>query len=251
MSGKFTTTELDCADFIHSAAKPGAQFDGKERVGPAFSLPLMQQAQQKAWLALQAIQQALKPGISEAAAVLLGKEILQAHGAQRLWHPVIIRFGVNTTKTYDEPSDRSISLAEDDIVFIDIGPVFEGHEADVGATFVLGQDEEKQRCADAAALIFQQVRQRWLDLGLTGEALYQYAEQLCSALGYQLNLAIKGHRLSDFPHKLYQGGNLGDFSGQPRPGVWVLEIQLKHPSLPYGAFYEDVLLETDFEPAVC
>lgn len=249
MSGKLTTMDLSGQDFMNIAEKPGAQPDGKERVGPDFSLSLMQQAQQKAWLALRAIQQALKPGISESDAVLLGKEILQAHGAQRLWHPVIIRFGANTTKTYDEPSDRSISLAENDIVFIDIGPVFDGHEADVGATFVLGNDEEKQRCADAAALIFQQVRQRWLDLGLTGEALYQYAEQLCSALGYQLNLAIKGHRISDFPHKLYQGGNLGDFSGQPRPGVWVLEIQLKHPGLPFGAFYEDVLLETEVEPA--
>ncbi|WP_306518151.1 M24 family metallopeptidase [Rheinheimera sp.] len=233
----------------------GKTISGKEQVGAGFSLQLMQQAQQKAWQALKAIQHALKPGITEVEAVLLAKDILTAHGADRLWHPVIIRFGANTTKTYDQPSDRSIRLAQDDIVFIDIGPVFAGHEADVGATFVLGDDEEKQRCAAAAELIFQQVRQRWLDLTISGEALYQYAEQLCCALGYQLNLAIKGHRICDFPHKLYQGGNLGDFSAVPRPGVWVLEIQLKHPNLDFGAFYEDVLLESEAaletaEPAV-
>lgn len=247
MTAHRSATDLTNTMLIEPGTNSTAQFKGKEQVGASFSLALMQQAQQRGWQALREIFAALTPGISEAEAVQLGKQILQAQGAERLWHPVIIRFGANTIKTYDQPSDRTVRLAADDIVFIDIGPVFAGHEADVGATFVLGQDEEKQRCADAAALIFQQVRQRWLDLGLTGAALYQYAEQLCSALGYQLNLAIKGHRLCDFPHKLYQGGNLGDFSGQPRPGVWVLEIQLKHPSLPFGAFYEDVLLETDTE----
>jgi Xaa-Pro aminopeptidase len=217
----------------------------KEQVGPAFSLESMQQARDKSWLALTAIKNALKPGMSEAEGTLLAKDILQQQGADRLWHPVILRFGANTVKRYDEPSDRSILLQENDIFFIDIGPVFDGHEGDVGDTFVLGQDAEKQRCADAARLIFMQVRERWLELQVGGVALYDHARQLCEALGYELNLSIKGHRICDFPHKMYQGGNLGDFDGIPRPGVWVLEIQLRHPQLEIGAFYEDVLLETD------
>lgn len=221
-------------------------FSNKEQVGPEFSLEKMAQAQHKSWLALAAIKNALKPGMTEAEGTLLAKDILQQQGADRLWHPVILRFGANTVKRYDEPSDRSIVLQEDDIFFIDIGPVFNGHEGDVGATFVLGEDAEKQRCADAAELIFMQVRQRWLELQVGGVALYEHAQQLCSALGYALNLTIKGHRICDFPHKVYQGGNLGDFNGIPRPGIWVLEIQLRHPELEIGAFYEDVLLEADF-----
>ena len=153
-----------------------AALSNKEAVGERYVLESMRHAQQMTWKAIEQIARAIVPGMHESEAVALGKQILGELGMDRIWHPLLIRFGANTTKTYDQPSDRSIRLAQDDIVFIDIGPVFEGHEADVGATFVLGQDEEKQRCADAAALIFQQVRERWLDLGLTGEALYQYAE---------------------------------------------------------------------------
>jgi len=29
----------------------------------------------------------------------------------------------------------------------------------------------------------------------------------------------------------------------PASGLWVLEIQLRHPTRPFGAFFEDLLLE--------
>ena len=28
----------------------------------------------------------------------------------------------------------------------------------------------------------------------------------------------------------------------PAPGIWVLEIQIAHPTRPFGAFYEDILM---------
>ncbi|RMQ89333.1 hypothetical protein ALP97_02529 [Pseudomonas salomonii] len=31
------------------------------------------------------------------------------------------------------------------------------------------------------------------------------------AMGWRLNLDIKGHRVSDFPHAIHRGGDLGDF----------------------------------------
>ncbi len=213
-----------------------------EQVGPAFSIDLMHLAQQQSWAALAQIAAAIKPGMTEVVARQLAKDILQQSGVERLWHPVIIRFGVNTCKIYSEPSEKDIVLQENDIFFIDLGPVYAGHEGDVGATFVVGHDAAQQQCAAAAKQLFVQVRQHWLQQGCSGSALYQYAEQQADALGYELNLAIKGHRLGDYPHKLYAGGNLGDFSGVPRAGVWVLEIQIKHPTLAIGAFYEDVLL---------
>lgn len=216
-----------------------------EQVGADFSLALMQQAQQQSWLALRQIAAAIRPGMLESEARQLAKDILAAQGAEKLWHPVIIRFGANTCKTYDQPSDKQIRLQADDIFFIDLGPVFAGHEGDVGATFVLGEDPLKLQCAAAARTVFQQVRQRWLAGDCSGADLYQFASQQSAALGFALNLAIKGHRISDFPHKLYAGGELGDMQHQPAAGVWVLEIQLRHPRLPIGAFYEDVLLATD------
>jgi hypothetical protein len=53
---------------------------------------------------------------------------------------------------------------------------------------------------------------------------------------------VRGHRLSDFPHKLHHGGSMEECAGHPSPERWVLEIQIRHPLEELGAFYEDLLL---------
>lgn len=57
-------------------------------------------------------------------------------------------------------------------------------------------------------------------------------------MGGQLNLDVKGHRVSDFAHAIYQSGDLKDVAACPDAGLWILEIQIRHLTLPYGAFYE-------------
>ena len=58
--------------------------------------------------------------------------------------------------------------------------------------------------------------------------------------------SIQGHRVSDFPHAIYKAGRLGDFAERPSSGLWILEIQIAHPTRPFGAFHEDLLVT---EPA--
>jgi hypothetical protein len=218
------------------------QYQAAEQVGPHFSIDLMREAQQQSWAVLAQIAQAIKPGMTERIAQQLAKDLLQQSAVDRLWHPVIIRFGRNTCKMYSEASEKDTVLQENDIFFIDLGPVYFGHEGDVGATFVVGQNPHMQHCAATAQQLFEVVRAHWLEQECSGRDLYQYAQQQAQALGFELNLAIKGHRLSDYPHQLYAGGDLGDFDGKPQAGVWVLEIQIKSPTHEIGAFYEDVLL---------
>jgi len=60
------------------------------------------------------------------------------------WHKRIVRAGKNTLLPYAEnPSDWT--LHADDILFLDLGPVFEAWEADFGRTFVLGGDPVKRK----------------------------------------------------------------------------------------------------------
>src|SRR6476659_5169045 len=50
-------------------------------------------------------------------------------GVEKHWHKRIVRAGDNTLEPYDEnPEDRVVT--DDDIVFLDLGPVFEEWEAD-------------------------------------------------------------------------------------------------------------------------
>lgn len=209
-------------------------------VGPHFQLITMQQAQQWALQLLADIAAAIRPGMTEQSANALARQLLDAGGAEQHWHPPIIRFGQNTCKIYSEASAPDTILGDDDVFFIDIGPVWQGHEADVGATYAVGASTAAHAIVQAVDLVFEQVAAKWRQ-GVAGTELYAFAEESARQQGYVLNHQIKGHRVGDFPHKLYASGTLGDLASDAIPGIWVLEIQLKHPTLPIGAFKEQVL----------
>lgn len=217
-----------------------AQHD-REAVGQRFDPTLMQQARTRSWAALNGIRARMQPGISEDEAKLVAREVFCELGMERLWHPPYVRIGSNTTKTYRQPSLPDVRLGENDIYFIDLGLVFDGHEGDVGDTFVTGQAPERAACAQAARDLYRDVAAKWRNEGLDGHKLYNYADERAEAMGWRFNHAIKGHRISDFPHSVHKGGDLGDFENSPSSGLWVLEIQIAHPTEPFGAFYEDLL----------
>ncbi|WP_233272845.1 M24 family metallopeptidase [Paraburkholderia acidisoli] len=201
----------------------------------------MEHARVKTWEAVERIAAAMQPGMRESEANARGKAILAEMGMDRIWHPVLIRFGENTLRIFKERSVGDPVLGADDIFFVDIGVVWDQHEGDSGATFVTGNDPEMQACAQAAKTIYDEVAAHWRTTGCSGIALYDYAAERAKAHGWRLNLDIKGHRVSDFPHAIYKAGDLGEFAHEPAPGLWILEIQIAHPTRSFGAFYEDLL----------
>jgi hypothetical protein len=71
------------------------------------------------------------------------------------WHKRIVRAGKNTLQPYNEnPPD--LTLGEDEILFLDFGPVFEAWEADFGRTFVLGNDPAKLKLRDDVGRAFHE-----------------------------------------------------------------------------------------------
>jgi len=227
---------------IDSASSRPPIARSKEAVGASFDLDAMRHASAQSWRAVERMAAEFKPGLRESQATARCREILDALGMERIWHPPQIRFGTNTTKKYNEKSEGDRVLGDDDIFFVDIGPVFRGHEGDVGATFTTGSDPEKAACAAAAKTLFDDVSRAWKADALSGVSLYDYADKRARELGWVLNLDIQGHRVSDYPHSVYKGGDLGAFDRVPVPGVWILEIQIAHPDKPFGAFYEDLLI---------
>jgi Xaa-Pro aminopeptidase len=214
----------------------------KEATGEVFSLAAMQHAREKTWQAVERIGAAVRPGMLESEANATAKSLLQDMGMDRIWHPILVRFGENTLRTFKERSNGDPVLAENDIFFVDLGVVWGRHEGDAGATFVTGNDADMQACAQACKTIFDEVEHHWRSTGCSGIALYDYAAERAAAHGWRLNVDIKGHRVSDFPHAIYKAGDLGDFNAVPAAGLWILEIQIAHPTRPFGAFYEDLLI---------
>lgn len=214
----------------------------KQTVGQRFSPDAMEHARVMTWKAVEQIAASIRPGLSESEANARAKSILQVLGMDRIWHPVIVRIGENTLRTFKERSVDDPVLGSNDIFFVDLGVVWGQHEGDAGATFVTGDDPEMLRCAEDVETIFDEVAEHWRSTGCSGIALYDFAATRAEAHGWRLNVDIKGHRVSDFPHAIYRAGNLGDYDSAPAAGLWVLEIQIAHPTRPFGAFYEDLLV---------
>lgn len=214
----------------------------REAVGEAFSLPAMVKARDLTFDAVRRIAAEIRPGVTEGRGNEIAQEVLEAMGMDRLWHKNLVRFGPGTILTFHADFQPDYVLQANDIFFVDLGAVFDGHEGDAGDTFVVGDDAEMHACAQAARTLWHEVAAGWRDEGVTGEALYRFAKSGAEAMGWTLNWDVKGHRVSDFPHAIYKAGALGDFSAAPQTGLWILEIQLAHATRPIGAFYEDLLI---------
>ena len=216
-----------------------------EGVGPRYALDALLAARERSKLATERIAAAIEPGMRELDAHAVADAVFAELEFSRLWHPTHIRLGANTLKTFREASDPAVVLGDPDVFFIDIGPVWAGHEGDYGDTFVIGDDPELGALRDAARQVYAEVAAAWRQQRLSGRALYRHAEHCAERLGWRLNLGAPGHRIGDFPHSIHQGGKLADKAHVPGSGLWVLEIQLAHRSRPVGAFYEDILLTDD------
>jgi len=174
-------------------------------------------------------------------------------GVVQHWHRRIVRAGANTlTTAADYPDERTI--APDDTVYVDLGPVFEEWEADVGRTYAVGGDVQKHRLVADLPRVFEQVQNHYrASPDITGAELYAFAQAAAEAAGWTFGGAIAGHWVGEFPHSRWPGerdlkaiwpANLApmrsvDHLGRERH--WILEIHLVDRARTFGGFYERLL----------
>lgn len=175
-------------------------------------------------------------------------------GVTAHWHDRVVRAGPNTLCVAGEAAPDRI-VGEDDIVFLDLGPVFGDWEADVGRSYVVGGDPEKRRLVADLEIVFDAVRARYLaDDAITGAALYAIAGEEAEQRGWRFGGRIAGHVVGKFPHARSpvgkDGGRVGpgngermrDPDGSGHPRHWILEIHLVAQDGSFGGFYERLLL---------
>lgn len=213
-----------------------------EQVGAAFSLESQLDVRARTRHAVHAIADQVKPGMVEEDAAMMARDLLGGMEMRKGWHRVIIRFGSNTTKDFEAKSEPGVVLGENDIFFVDIGPVFRGAEGDAGDTFVVGTNPEHHRAKKDVRELWDDVRAIWFAEQPTGRELYDYAVKVTEERGWLLNLDLSGHRLSEFPHSVHYDGPLADVDITPAANLWVLEMAIISPDRMFGAFYEDLLL---------
>ncbi|MBS9532815.1 aminopeptidase P family protein [Mycobacterium sp. M1] len=174
-------------------------------------------------------------------------------GVTRHWHRRIVRAGPNTLLPFHaNPPDRV--LLDDDIAFLDLGPIFEAWEADFGRTFVLGDDPDKHAIRDALPRVWQAGRAFFAaQPEITGAQLYAHVVDLARAEGFEFGAPIAGHLVGEFPHKKISGDDAASYitpgSDHPmrrtdptgRACHWILEVHLANPARGFGGFCEELL----------
>jgi len=219
-----------------------------EGVGERFAVDQLMSVRARTRRAVHMIADQVAPGMAEEEAKEIARATLQSLGMRRGWHHIIVRCGRNTTKDFMERSEPGVVLGEDDIFFVDIGPIYDGCEGDAGDTFVFGDNPEHHRARRDVRAIWDDVRATWMEQQITGQQLYKYAMTVTEDRGWKLNMDLSGHRLSDYPHSAHYDGPMAEIGFRPNPNLWVLEIAIAHPDGTFGAFYEDLLLEDQSFP---
>jgi Xaa-Pro aminopeptidase len=206
----------------------------------------LRNAQKRGWEAFTAIREMIRPGMLEEEARVAGEKILKDFGFEKNWHRLYVRFGENTLLKFGEVSKPDTRLGDNDIYYLDIGPLWRGrdgllYEGDAGDTVVVGNDPEMKACAETNRKLFGIVAEIWRRESLTGAELYARATAEAKKLGYILHPQVDGHRAGDFPHQVFYKGGIGEIDFKPSAGIWILEMQIRHPTRPFGAFFEDTL----------
>ncbi len=188
----------------------------------------------------------------------LSDEIVQIakaeFGIENHWGKKIVRTGMNTLQPYSaDPSN--LLILEDDILFFDFHPVFEGWEADLGRTYVLGNDPLKQKIKNDVETAWH-VGNDWYfkQNKLTGAQFFNYATDLAKQYGYEFGNAIAGHIIGKFPHE--QPDDPSDLCLDVHPDNhtdilqfdkygnkrhWILELHFVDRKNNIGAFFEQLL----------
>ena len=196
----------------------------------------------------------LRPGVSESQ---LSQEIhdlaAERFGVTTHWHRKVVRAGANTVATFYENPPETV-LSEDDIVFLDLGPVFGSWEADYGRTFVLGDDPEKRRLAADLDAVWNELADLWRTRPeMTGAELYAAAHRAAEARGWRFAGQIAGHLVGEFPHTDLPGERnvsliapvndapMSDRDADGRVRYWILEVHLAEPGGAWGGFCEALL----------
>jgi Xaa-Pro aminopeptidase len=176
-------------------------------------------------------------------------------GVDTHWHRRVVRSGPHTRLAFRElPPDRVIE--SDDIVSLDLAPVFGSYEADFGRTYVIGNDPLKLRLRDDLEYLFGACRDFYFERAeMTGSELYAHVVSASAERGWGFGGAHAGHLVGGFPLSASERNaarnrirpdndwpmNAPAEGGAPRH--WILEIHLLDPSGTFGGFYEELLVK--------
>ena len=175
-------------------------------------------------------------------------------GIENHWHKKIVRTGINTLQPFiANPPDQVIQ--KDDIIFFDFHPIYQGWEADLGRTYILGNDPLKLKIKKDIETAWHEANAWYFKQNnLTGAAFFNYVTDLTKRYGYVFGNAIASHIIGYYPHEQpddpadlcldVHPDNHADILQLDKHGNkrhWILELHFVDRVNNIGAFFEQLL----------
>ncbi|MCZ7355349.1 MAG: M24 family metallopeptidase [Candidatus Methanoperedens sp.] len=194
----------------------------------------------------------IKAGMTEKEAEEVAAGVLKKNGVKQHWHMPIIGVGEGSTKlksayalasSYFTTHTRIVQ--ENDIVLIDIAPVYNDYPADYSINHVIGSNPDLAALAAYAREVSMKIA-RHVKEGMVVAELFRWAQELIGknpdyALAYPPFISM-GHRLCRIPplwqkfpeaglnYLLFKisGPFITSNNNTPMNGLWVIEPYIMH-----------------------
>ncbi len=195
------------------------------------------EAQRRTIAGMQELKRHMQTGMTERQASDLVASILRDLGSSGPWCPTLIAFGENTLHCdpAHPPTDRK--LAAEDIVMVDLCPVFDGFYGDYSESVAWGGGGKYASLVEAAYTIEKAVLAHASACSTPAE-LFAYCESQIAAHGLQLLDPLRniGHSIDQFAflEGLVEAGNVRGLRGG-----WTIEPFVGDGQA--GAKFEDIL----------
>jgi len=216
-------------------------------------------AQRSRWLMNEVVRQ-VRPGMTESQAQGVANRVFLAHPeVEAIWHKPIFRFGPNTQMPPTQQIKQEHVLQPNDIFSVEIAPVFtvedKGRkmlESSAGETFLMRNgkvvsleaagpvNDPQKRVMQASRAVFNEALDYWRKENPTGLELMEFVKRRAQDRGYLSAMEPSGHITGLFPHEGWPHG-LNTYPYTPNEAIWMLEVQLRDPMGPYGAYHKGLL----------
>ncbi len=185
-------------------------------------IEIMREAGRINALALQAVREAIRPGVTTAELDAIAEEVIRAHGAKPAFkgypgpypYPATITASINEELVHGIPSEKR-KLRAGDIVSIDCGTIYKGYVGDSAFTMGVGTiSPEAQRLLEVterALYVGIEKMRPGNRVGDVSAAVQQYVE----SHGYHVTREYTGHGVG---REMHEGPSVPNY-GTPGRGV--------------------------------
>jgi methionyl aminopeptidase len=179
-------------------------------------LELMREAGRLNAMALEAVQKAIRPGISTADLDAIAEDLIRKHGGTPIFkgypgpypYPATLNVSLNEELVHGIPGKRK--LKEGDIVSVDCGTLLEGFVGDAAFSMSVGEtSEEAKRLLEVTERALYEGIAKMCPGNRTGDvsaAIQRYAE----SCGYHVTREYTGHGVGRHMHEGPQVPNYGE-----------------------------------------